>query len=286
MLLQRAVEQYRDYLCNVDRARTTIKGYTSELHRFSGYIGMKYNGPVYMEEIVFNDLEDYLISLKQSRLSPDSRNRSIYILRSFYSFCTKKKYCSSNMAEQLELLKATQKERLFITQEDVNKLASQIEQPIIRLIVLTLYYTGMRVSECVNLQFNDVNLDNSVILIKNTKTKVDRTIPVHHDLKPLLEDYAGNWRRGRFCPCFFTSNSTSRVSPDHINRVLGDACRKLGWDKKVTCHILRHSFASSLVARNINIVNIQKLLGHKSLSTTSVYTHANLADLHDAVNSI
>ena len=77
-----------------------------------------------------------------------------------------------------------------------------------------------------------------------------------------------------------------KVSPDHVNRKLRNAAIKTGLNKTVTCHTLRHSFASNLAASNVNIVVIQKLLGHSNLSTTSIYTHTNLADMADAVNKI
>ena len=131
-----------------------------------------------------------------------------------------------------------------------------------------------------------MDLKNKIISVKNTKSKKDRQIPIHRDLSPLLEEYLKCWRFGKNTPFFFISRNKNRVSPDYINRVLYETTQGLHWDKKVTCHIIRHSFASNLVAKNVNIVNIQKLLGHNDLSTTSIYTHSNIDELANAINTI
>jgi site-specific recombinase XerD len=71
-----------------------------------------------------------------------------------------------------------------------------------------------------------------------------------------------------------------------VNKIIKKAIADLGWKKKVSPHTLRHSFASNLVKKDVHLVKIQKLLGHASLATTSVYTHTNLAELKDAVDHL
>jgi integrase/recombinase XerD len=286
MLFNNAIALFREHMSNVNRAEETIKGYTIELNLLSRFLYQKYNGPVYLEEITLQDLEDYMQSLKERGIAPVSRNRDVYIIRSFYNFCYRNDYITNNLGIKLEAVSVPEKERVYLTPDEIAELISAIEEPLVRLIVNTLYYTGMRISECLNLRLEDVNFKESVITVRNTKNKKDRQIPVHDELSPMLYDYCKNWRKGKRNPYLFSVNNARKVSPDRVNRVLHKATQELKWNKHVTCHIIRHSFASNLVAKNINIVNIQKLLGHSNLSTTSIYTHTNMAELKNAVNSI
>lgn len=286
ILLKKAADQFKNYMDNSDRAEETIKGYTIELNQLNTFLAKKYNGPVYVDEIAVHDLEDYMHMLKAKGNAPSSRSRSIYILRAFFNFCVKKEYISKNIGMLMEPIPVPEKERTFLSAEEMNILLSAVKPSIAKLILSTLFYTGMRISECLNLLLKDVDLKNRVIFVRNTKNKKDRQIPIHKDLLPLLKDYLDHWRTGKTSLFFFTSRNQNRVSPDYINRVLCETTRTLHWEKKITCHIIRHSFASNLVARNVNIVNIQKLLGHSDLSTTSIYTHANMTELVNAIDSI
>ncbi|SKC57252.1 Site-specific recombinase XerD [Maledivibacter halophilus] len=83
---------------------------------------------------------------------------------------------------------------------------------------------------------------------------------------------------------FFATKKTGSLSAAYVNRVLNDTTKKLRWNKNISAHILRHSFASNLIKNGVNLVHVQKLLGHSNLKVTSVYTHANMEDLNRAIN--
>lgn len=286
MLLDKTINLFIKYMQSIDRSKETIKSYSIELKLLSEHLSIKYNGPVYLEEVQLHDIEDYMQMLKLKKYSPSSRNHSLYILRSFYNYCIKKEYTNKNICAGIERIYAPQKERIHLTSDEVVTLIPGINSTIASIIIRALYYTGMRISECVNLNVDDIDLKNNIITVRNTKNKKDRQIPIHKDLQFLLADYFINRRKRKGSPYFFTTSNADRVSPDFINRVLRETTERLGWTKKVTCHTLRHSFASNLVAKNVNIVNIQKLLGHSNLSTTSIYTHTNLLELQNAIGSI
>ena len=286
MLLIQLIECYKKYIISIDKAPETIKGYTIELNLLNRYLSEKYNGLIYLEDVNIQDLEEYLSFMKDKGYAPASRSRTIYIIRAFYNFCYKKEYIIKNIAVNLESVPVPEKERVYLSAEEMKYLISGIKSPIMKLVVNTLYFTGMRISECLNLLLKDVDLKEGIITVRNTKNKQDRQIPIHKELMDFFSNYIENWRDGASNPYFFCLNSTCRISPDHVNRVLHKTTQSLNMNKYVTCHIIRHSFASCLVARNINIVNIQKLLGHKDLSTTSIYTHTNIDELKKAVNAI
>jgi integrase/recombinase XerD len=286
MVFTNALKQYRKYMVNCERAAETIKGYSTELSRLNNFLSQRYNGPVYLEDITVQDLEEYLQMLKEKGNTASSRNRTVYIVRAFYNFCCKKDLTMQNLGSRLEILPEPEKERVFLSPDEMGELICAVSPPIAKVVLTTLFYTGMRISECLNLLIEDVSFNDGIITVRNTKNKKDRHIPIHKHLAPVLRHYREHIRKNTVCAYFFVSRNNNRVSPDYINRVLRETTQKLKWNKKVTCHIIRHSFASSLVSKNVNIVNIQKLLGHTSLSTTSIYTHTNISDLIKAVNTI
>lgn len=286
MLLHKVIGLYRMYMITMDRSNETVKGYTIELNLLNKYLSEKYNSPVYIEDITLQELEEYLLVLKLKGHAPASRSRVVYIIRAFYSFCYKKDLINSNISLKLEAIPVPEKERTYLNESEINRIISAVQHPLMKLLLRTLYHTGMRISECINLELQDVDMAEGIITIRNTKGKKDRQIPIHEELLPDLRNYTDSWRKGKLNPYFFSLNNTFKISPDYVNKILHQVTNELNINKHVTCHILRHSFASSLVSKNVNIVSIQKLLGHRDLSTTSVYTHTNLNELKQVVNKI
>lgn len=225
--------------------------------------------------------------LKEDRnLSPASRSRNLYTLRSFYNFACKKDLCQQNIATKLEPIKLRQKERVYLTSEEVDELVNAIDHPLVKIVVQTLYYTGMRISECLDLKIEDLDFKDNIIHIKRGKGNKDRDIPISHKLKGILEEYWNTERKYINSPYFFATSKTGRLSSVYVNTVLHQTTEKLHWTKRVTAHTLRHSFASNLVKNEVSLVNIQKLLGHSNLKITSIYTHTNMDELSKAVNSL
>ncbi len=286
MLFRQLIEHYRKYLITIDRSNETVRGYTVELSCLNRFLEEKYNGMIYFDELTIEDYEDYLLYLKNKGFASASRRRMIYIIRSLYNFCVKKDILVCNLGIKLDAICSTQKERDYLTNEEFDELIEVIENPLIRLTVITLFYTGLRIKECLNLKIEDIDFKNLTIHVKNTKSKKDRKIPLHQNLVVLLKDYLNNWYEGGDSEYIFATKKTGRLSPGYVNWGLHRATKTLGWKRHITCHNLRHSFASNLVKRKIDLVKIQKLLGHSSLKVTGIYTHVDDSELHDAVNCI
>lgn len=285
MLLHEAIKKYKQHLVATDKSKETIKGYISDLSSFKYFLEKKYNCPLYINEIQTIDIEDYLYWLKkEKRLQAASRSRNLYTLRSFWKYVHNKDFCIKNVAELLEPIKLQKKERIYLSPVEVNQLIDTIDHPIIKVVSQTLYYTGMRISECLNLKLNDVNFDAQIIYIINGKGKKDRNIPISQHLLKILQNYLNNIRPDVNSNNFFATKKTGSLSPTYVNRVLKYASKKLKWNKNISAHILRHSFASNLIKNGVSLVHVQRLLGHSNLKVTSVYTHANIDDLNEAIN--
>ena len=283
MQLNNAVELFSEYVDNLDFSPNTIQRYNKDLNAFNLYLEQKYNGQVFLEDITVSDIEMFMASLKK-HYAPISRSRYLYTLRSFYKFAHKKELVEKNLALSLEPGKLPVKERHYLTEEEIEKLVEAIDHALISLVVVFLANTGLRISECLNLTLEDVDLDAKLIRVKNGKGNKDRNVPISKKLHPLIQDYRDNWRDAYGSERFFATKKTGKLTNTYINTVLRDTVKKLGWKKKVSCHILRHSFASNLIKKKVGIVEVQKLLGHSSLKTTSVYTHVDNEQLYEAVN--
>ena len=285
MLLNQAIEDFKNYMELIDRSEETIRGYTMELKNFNDFVTVKHNCPVYLGDVILEDLEDYMLHEKERGIASASRSRSLYILRSFYNYCCKKDLANRNIASLLEPVKVKQKERDFLTEGEFEELSVTIKHPVIRTVVQTMFYTGGRVSEIINLKLEDVDLQNKMIHIIDGKGGKDRNIPIADKLHKILANYLENIRNVEIeLGCFFAIRTTGRVSASYINRSIKEAVDKLGWEKDVSAHVLRHSFGTNLLERGASVVSIQKLLGHSSLRVTSRYLHQDTDKLSEAVN--
>lgn len=286
MILKEAIEHFRRNLLSLQRSPETIRGYTKDLKLFSNYLSQKYNCEVYTDEVTPDDIEEYLFYTMEVRsYAPTSRKRALISIKSFYHFCTKKGYCEENISRPVEHIKLEMKERIYLTEDEVHSLFSSTEDALLRLIFQTLYYTGLRIGECINLKLEDIDFSNNLIYVREGKGKKDRNIPINEKLKPLLYDYKRLWRIDAGTDKFFSTRSGG-ICQSYINRMLKKSTEKAGIKKHVTAHILRHSFASNLLRKGVDILRIQRLLGHSSIKTTSIYTHTNIVDLGQAVNAL
>jgi integrase/recombinase XerD len=122
-----------------------------------------------------------------------------------------------------------------------------------------------------------------VIKVRMSKGRKDRLIPLNQTLKNMLIDYIEKERPSTKTTHLFSTYNSGRLSRVHVNKILSLAISELGWSQEISSHTFRHCFATSLLKKGANIVQIQKLLGHTSLSTTSIYTHVNLDELTEVV---
>lgn len=285
MLLDEAIEKFKRYLVMTDKSKETVRSYGIDLSNFLQFLEEKYNCPLYLDEVQVEDIEDYLYHLKKKNLQTASRSRNLYTLRSFWNYAFKNKLCKWNLAMAVEPIKIQRKERTYLSIEEVKLLINAIEHPLIKLVVQTLYFTGLRINECLNLTVDDIDLQGKVLHVIGGKGNKNRDIPISQQLLPLFEEYLNSFeRKEAYSEYFFATKKSGRLSAPYVNTILRDTIKKLGWKKHVTAHILRHSFASNLIKNGVNLVYVQKLLGHSNLKVTSIYTHANMEELDKSIN--
>jgi len=149
-----------------------------------------------------------------------------------------------------------------------------------------MYYGGLRITECLELGLKDVDLKKDILTVRKGKGNKIRQVPINKTLHNILIDYISNVRPDVISDRLFSSKKTGKLSDSYFRSLFNIALNKLNWDIKVTPHTLRHSFASGLVKKDVNLVKIQRLLGHSNINTTSIYAHTRIDDLIDAVTAL
>ncbi len=290
MLLKKASEKYLTHLTNLERSAETIRGYRMVLNYLEEYFARKLNGSVYLEEITFDDLDQFIGSMSlEKKWRINSVKKCHYTLSAFFGYCYRKELCPKDISKHMEPVRGEQKERKYLTAEEFQRLEKAIDHPLVKLIALTMFYSGMRITECLNLLVKDIDFNRAVFKVRDAKGKTYRIIPIHHRLQDLLKEHlASEIVKGpeEKQQRVFATEKSGKVSAAYVNRILKEAVMKAGLPEGITAHALRHSFASNLVNKNRSLVHVQKLLGHADLRTTSVYTHAKLDDLAESVNTL
>lgn len=277
-----AIKEYEIYMEHQEKSPKTIAGYLQDLNFFRKWLEKEWNGPVFLEDVNFRDVEKFLKSLKEERnYKPASRKRISVSIKMFFKYAWKKKLCIQDIASEIDAVKYVPSEREYLTEEEALNFIKEIRHPVVKVLTTTLLYTGMRISEALSLTTEDVDLVNGWINVRNGKGNKTRKIPICKKLERELKDYM-MWRVES--EQFFATEKTRALSIGRVQSIIKETRTRLGIKKHITAHVFRHSFASQLVKKDANIVSISKLLGHSNLKTTSIYTHVSKEQLIDTIN--
>jgi site-specific recombinase XerD len=181
------------------------------------------------------------------------------------------------MVEKIPFPKNERRLPVVLSRGEVLRLLGALPNLKHRAILSTCYGAGLRVAETAHLRVRDIDSERKVIRVFRGKGKKDRFLPLSPRLLELLREY---WILGRPEPWLFPGDKSNRpISSRAVARICARAREAVGIEKKATPHTLRHSYATHLLESGANIRAIQILLGHRSLSSTQIYTHVATSDL-------
>ena len=210
---------------------------------------------------------DYLLSIIDKG-SSDETVRSVGFAIKFYLNTIKKD--SRDIQQILENLPNVKREKkipVILSKEEIQRLISVTKNLNHRLMIQIGYSSGLRVSEIINLQWQDVDFDRNLIHLKRAKGKKDRIVMLSQKVKEGLLDLT-QMKQGYV----FVTNRDGKYTDRTIQKVIENAAMKAGIRKSITPHTLRHSFATHLLENGTDIRYIRDLLGHSDISTTVIYT--------------
>ena len=192
------------------------------------------------------------------------------------------RYAYSNILKKDPTLdiKRPKKERKIppvLTKEEVLKLINSPQTKKSKLLISLLYSCGMRVSELVDLKIKNLDFNERIGYIKQSKGKKDRIFNIPLTLLEELKEQTEKQKQNN--QEFLFTGPKGKLSSRNIQKIVKKAAQKANIEKEVHCHTLRHSFATHLLENNVDIRKIQELLGHADLSTTQIYTHISKEEL-------
>lgn len=205
--------------------------------------------------------------LRNSDRSNSKTRGAYFALKFFYENVLRERF-----DERIPLAKKEFRLPNVLSKEEVIRLIDITENTQHKLVIMFLYYAGLRVSEVVNIKWENLDFDRALINLKQAKGRKDRTIFLH---KKIIERLKGIHKMS----VVFISERNKKYSKGTIQAIVKNSAKKAEINKRVHPHMLRHSFATHLLEAGADIRYIQKLLGHQSLRTTTIYTHVANKDL-------
>ncbi|MCK5476495.1 MAG: tyrosine-type recombinase/integrase [Candidatus Aenigmarchaeota archaeon] len=216
------------------------------------------------KECTEDDVKTYLAHLKDKNYTNTTLNLAISSLKFFFETV------GVHILKNVKRPKREKTLPVILSKEEVSKIVDAPVNPKHRLMLKTIYGLGLRVSELVNLKSEDVQFERNMVLICAAKGKKDRYVPLPKSLSNDLINYVA-FNKSKY----LFEGRNGKLSVKTVQKVFEGAFKKAGINKKISCHTLRHSFATHLLERGVSVRVIQVLLGHSKLETTQIYTHVS-----------
>jgi integrase/recombinase XerC len=280
------LEQFLKYLQYEKRYSIhTLTAYKKDLSQYCEFLDS-----LEIEVLTANHhiIRSWIVSLMDENIDARSINRKISASRSFYKFLVKENFLSENPVIKVQTPKVAKRLPTFIPDEKLNSLldnedsfSDDFSGLRDKLVIELLFGTGIRLSELINLTTNSVKAQERTIKVLGKRNK-ERIVPVNQSLFGLIENYKVEKNKQEFSNnsnSLIVTNTGSAAYPKLIYRLVQKYLSTISTSDKKSPHVLRHSFATSLLNKGADINAIKELLGHANLAATQVYTHNSIERL-------
>ena len=268
---------YEDFLkIEKQASANTVSSYLRDVHQFAAAMDGK---GVTLTQVMPRDVEEYANALVKRGKSPATVTRSVASIKSLYSCLINKGYVDQNPAKGVSPAKVERKLPQVLTGKEVELFLEQPECTDLkgyrdRAMLELLYATGIRVSELINLDVDDLNLPGGVL--KCFSKGKERIIPLYPTAIRALHEYITNIRPQLVDSvdetALFVNMNGERMSRQGFWKLIKHYQEKAGIQKDITPHTLRHSFAAHLLENGADLHSIQEMLGHADISSTQIYS--------------
>lgn len=279
------LEQYIIYLkYNRNYSDHTILNYQSDILEYFDYLKKEYLNYL---DVTYSDLHGLLVYYEKNNQSNRSIRRKISSLKGFYKYLVRSNRISDNPFVYITLPKMEKKLPQYLNYNELVLIFDSMEIDDIfslrdRLILELLYATGIRVFELVNIEINDISLDQKEIIIfgKGGKERV-----VYFDdvclkyLKMYLDRISEINKKN--CSYLILNKNGDQITTRGVALIIDKIIQKTSIVKNISPHVLRHTFATHLLNNGCDLLTVQELLGHSSISTTGIYTHVTTDRMMD-----
>jgi site-specific recombinase XerD len=271
-------KEYLEYSkVNHSPSNTTRINYV--INHFKNFIGH-----TLLSDVSNKVVEEYK-NKRSSQRKPTTVNIELRALKSMFNTAVKWELIDKNPFKGVQLLRVTKGYPKYLTKEEVDLLCESTRMDWLRYIILLAFNTGMRRNELINLKWEDVNLKEKNLIVRNgeffnTKNKKDRYIPLSKAIIKLLK------KLPKLSEYVLTNENSKQLYPNYVTQCFRDLKSDCGINKDVSFHSLRHSFASMLVSKGVSLYVVKELLGHSDFATTQIYAHLESKSLKDAIGRL
>jgi len=262
------LRDYTGFLKSKRLSQSTIKSYGYFVLRF-----LDFYKPKVIKDLKKRDLDKFFeVVLAGENFSISSHRQCVSALKYFISYCQ----LPELEADDLKRPKKSKKLPVVLSPNKIIILIQVTKNLKHRAIIGLLYSCGLRIGELLNLKLNALDFDRKQLNVRQSKGRKDRNVVMSEALKPLLLNYLNTYKPKHFV---FEGRAGGPYAATSIRQFLKRSCQLAGITKKVTPHVLRHSYATHLMENGVGLRHIQLLLGHAKPETTMIYTHVAQRDL-------
>ncbi|HYF82863.1 MAG TPA: site-specific tyrosine recombinase XerD [Clostridia bacterium] len=275
------IELFLSYLIeNKELTANTLESYKRDIRQFETYLR---GHSLSLEKVTKTIIITYLIALQKTGKATSTISRNLASIRCFYQFMVNARHIETDPSANLESPKVEKKLPSVLTKKEVEIL---LEQPMPtdakgardKAMLELLYATGIRVTELISLDINDIDLGAGLIVCKSSEVK-SRSIPLGNIAMKFIKIYLNDFRRklctNEECTFLFVNFHGQKMTRQGFWKIIKFYTAKAKINKVITPHTLRHSFAVHLIENGADLQAIQEMLGHSDISTTQIYSKIN-----------
>lgn len=261
----------------------TVFSYQNDIYQFQDFLTENYS--LSIEQTELKHIRNWILQLKSKNIESSSINRKLSALKSLFKFGLRNNHIKSNPCTKLQSLKTPKKLPVFFKTSELDTALESTENAKndfaeIRnnIILEILYQTGIRRAELIGLKDSDFNFFSLTLRIVGKGNK-ERIIPISKNLKEKAEEYINLKNQIFDSPYFILTDTGEQSYPNLIYRIVKSSMGEVSSLSKRSPHVIRHSFASSLLNNGAEISAVKELLGHANLAATQIYTHTSYEQL-------
>ena len=277
------IQQFLDYLkVEKNASLHTISSYNKDISQFMEFLKARnlahdING---LANIGHTHIRTYLAQLQKRNYMKSTRARKLSTLRNFFKYLIREGYLKNNPIMNVSAPKRERRLPVFLDKGKIIELLMAPKTETLlgmrdRAILETLYSGGLRVSELVGMNIRDIDFIAEALKVRG-KGKQERMVPIGNEavtaIKRYLDERKDDKGNGE-SQVVFTNRFGTRLSSRSVQRLVAKYMKQIALQESISPHTLRHTFATHMLSAGANLRAVQELLGHKSISTTQIYTH-------------
>jgi len=240
-------------------------------------------GDKHLRTISLKEVDNFILTkFKQSQSAAALYYRT---LKAAFTKAVSWNFINENPFKKIKLPKVSKSFPVFISEAELKLIIGNTKDQLLKNIFTFAFYTGMRLGEILNMKWDWIDQKQNIIILKNsanfqTKSKKERIIPIHQKVNTILLSL------NKSDDFVFNRSSQIKMNENYVSKQFKKAVRLANLNDEIHFHTLRHSFASNLVQRGVNLYVVKELLGHEDIKTTQVYSHLTQDSLSIAVNCL